>query len=579
MSEYGRNGEKKPDPKENDENEDWNQTQGIKVEDLEVNWEPRDEFGDTITEYENWEPRDEFGDTITEYENWEPRDEPEGLIEDKKNKQYPKNNIKLNREDYSESTNKLRSYIQSIKEEIKKINWDEVSKDWCIKYGQNQHSIKKVQLDPRQDCSRANPLYKHKKWLETVYNSKELNLTDKLISKVCGVHLITIQNWRKIHKIPAKVWTNGKWVDGRGYVKILMPNGYLHPELVPIKGKNIRFEHVVVMEKYLSERPKLEWSKKHLINGKYLKKGSIVHHVNFDKSDNRLENLWLYEDIRSHKKVEKSLNECFRDLIKLNQIGFENGFYYLNNNLDYRRLSPSKIKETLKPITINPYKDIDLIKEEIKKINWNEIIYNWNIKIRENQSTEKEISLDPFSDCSDENPLYLHNKWVDRLVHDKKFNLTQRRLAKLCGVDRGVIFYWSKIKHNINMENERRGFGKRISSAGRIWIKVPEGYGNPVSKNNKGWMYEHRYILEQQMADNPELEWSKNYLIGGKYLKSECLVHHINFDPLDNRLENLWLCKNNTEHRKLETSLTFFVDDLLKSGLIDFRDGKYNLYL
>jgi hypothetical protein len=358
-----------------------------------------------------------------------------------------------------------------------------------------------------------------------------------------------------------------------------MPNGYLHPELVPVKGRNIRFEHVVVMEKYLAEHPQLEWSKKYLINGKYLKRGTIIHHVNFRKSDNRLENLWLYKDIKSHKKVERSLNECFRDLIKLNQIGFKNGIYYLNNNLDYRRLTPSKINETLKPITINPYKDINLIKEEIKKINWNKITDNWNIKIHENQSTEKEISLDPFSDCSDENPLYLHEKWIDRLVHDKNFNLTQRRLAKLCGVDRGVIFYWSKVKHNINMENERRGFGKRISSAGRIWMKIPEGYGNPVSKNNKGWMYEHRYILEQHLADNSESEWSKNYLISGKYLKSECLVHHINFDPLDNRLENLWLCKNNTEHRKLETSLTFFVDDLLKSGFIDFRDGKYNLYL
>ena len=81
------------------------------------------------------------------------------------------------------------------------------------------------------------------------------------------------------------------------------------------------------------------------------------------------------------------------------------------------------------------------------------------------------------------------------------------------------------------------------------------------------------------LTEHPELDWSKKYLIDGKYLKSDCLVHHINFDPLDNGLENLWICENKVEHRKLETSLTFFVDDLLKSNIIAFRNGKYNLNL
>ena len=168
-----------------------------------------------------------------------------------------------------------------------------------------------------------------------------------------------------------------------------MPKGYLHPELVPQKGRNVRFEHVIVMEKYLSEHPELEWSKKYLIEGKYLKKGTIVHHINFKKSDNRLENLWLYENIENHKKVERRLNECFRDLIKLNQIVFKNGKYYLNTNFDCRKLSSSKIKEILKPLSINPYKDINLIKEEIKKFNWKEISDDWIVKFRENQPSEK----------------------------------------------------------------------------------------------------------------------------------------------------------------------------------------------
>ena len=48
---------------------------------------------------------------------------------------------------------------------------------------------------------------------------------------------------------------------------------------------------------------------------------------------------------------------------------------------------------------------------------------------------------------------------------------------------------------------------------------------------------------------------------------------------MDNRLENLWICENKNEHLLIESSLLVFVDDLLKSDLIVFRNGKYHLIL
>ena len=62
-----------------------------------------------------------------------------------------------------------------------------------------------------------------------------------------------------------------------------------------------------------------------------------------------------------------------------------------------------------------------------------------------------------------------------------------------------------------------------------------------------------------------------------KYLKPEYLVHHINLDKLDNRLENLYLCKNHSEHNRIHSSLIKLIDELLGVGLMIFDNGKYFL--
>lgn len=67
------------------------------------------------------------------------------------------------------------------------------------------------------------------------------------------------------------------------------------------------------------------------------------------------------------------------------------------------------------------------------------------------------------------------------------------------------------------------------------------------------------------------------YLINDNYLRSKCIVRHISFDPLDNRLENLWICEN--EHIVVVTSLNFLINNILKSGFIIFRNSKYLLNL
>ncbi len=71
--------------------------------------------------------------------------------------------------------------------------------------------------------------------------------------------------------------------------------------------------------------------------------------------------------------------------------------------------------------------------------------------------------------------------------------------------------------------------GKTISSRGYIYEYHPE---HPFA-NNKGYVPLHRIVMEKHI---------------GRYLKPEEVVHHKNGNLKDNRIENLMLFKNQSEH-------------------------------
>ena len=78
-------------------------------------------------------------------------------------------------------------------------------------------------------------------------------------------------------------WNGGKTVE-RGYVCIHSPK---HPFK---RTNNYVFEHRLVMEKHL---------------GRYLKSTEQIHHINGNKSDNRLENLMYFPNNSAHIKFHR----------------------------------------------------------------------------------------------------------------------------------------------------------------------------------------------------------------------------------------------------------------------------------
>jgi len=73
--------------------------------------------------------------------------------------------------------------------------------------------------------------------------------------------------------------------------------------------------------------------------------------------------------------------------------------------------------------------------------------------------------------------------------------------------------------------------GGIILRSGYRYIKV---YNHPLS-GKQGYYAEHRLVMEKHI---------------GRYLTKQEVVHHINHDILDNRLENLQLFATHGEHTK-----------------------------
>lgn len=422
------------------------------------------------------------------------------------------------------------------------------------------------------------PLYKCREWLSYLYY--DLNFSLRKIGDICGVDHCTISNWAKKYNFQFRE-NKGEWIDNRGgYKRIYTPEGYFHPDYVPNDrgdGRYILQKHRYLMEIFLRKNPQLTISKKFLIDGKYLTKDCVIHHINFDKLDNRIENLWIFNDQGDHVKSRDSLFQSLSVLIKLGKISFTKKFgYRFNRDFNISSLSKSQISKLLKPHKIF-FKNIENVKEDIKNIDWEEISSNWIVQRRQNQFTPYEtLILNPYVDCSENNPLYMHKDWLQTIVNEEKYNLSDSRLGELCSITKDVARYWRRTL--IVSRGRNWGFSHFINADGRVWIK-PKNYNNPIALNNGGYVLEHRFNVERDLNSQIGSELARRCLDSQGFLRTDIIIHHIDFDPSNNQTNNLYILFSRSKHKKLEFSILKHVKELLETHLIQFNNGIYEINL
>ena len=110
-------------------------------------------------------------------------------------------------------------------------------------------------------------------------------------------------------------WNGGRYVDNHGYVMVSTRSGR-----GPGSGwDNYRKEHTVVLEKHL---------------GRALQGGDVVHHIDGDKTNNKISNLWLTTQA-GHRTAHLSLQGIGYMLLRAGLIVFDpnTGSYHPTDQL------------------------------------------------------------------------------------------------------------------------------------------------------------------------------------------------------------------------------------------------------
>jgi hypothetical protein len=142
------------------------------------------------------------------------------------------------------------------------------------------------------------------------YVAEKYNVCHAYIIKIrkrLGIFNPTLTRGKNYGGFGSKISHNGtKHIDFRGYIVV----GRYHPDN---DKEEVCYEHTLVMEKYL---------------GRKLEPGEIIHHIDNDKTNNSISNLFLCNHSK-HRKCDLSAQKVCYELYKngIVEFDYEQGIY------------------------------------------------------------------------------------------------------------------------------------------------------------------------------------------------------------------------------------------------------------
>lgn len=169
------------------------------------------------------------------------------------------------------------------------------------------------------------------------------------------------------------------------------------------------------------------------------------------------------------------------------------------------------------------------------------------IKAKNLTTTDKLLYKTNFREGTN-NPMLNHVSW-----NRGKKGLFKHTEATKKLISKNIRRYRQTKRHKENVGNALRNKHGYKIAGGYAFIYVPE-YRNAVKKApDKGYMLEHRYLMEQYL--------------GRDLLKIE-VIHHIDGNKVNNKIENLLLCSSNRFHQNIHIEMQAFMFKLLREGKV-----------
>lgn len=163
-----------------------------------------------------------------------------------------------------------------------------------------------------------------------------------------------------------------------------------------------------------------------------------------------------------------------------------------------------------------------------------------------------------------------------------------KRFGNLCIMHYKRMSRWGSITVNKNAERQQRKMADNkckycdnkigISGAKGMCSKhyqMFRNHGDALFSDRKIKKLSHGYYRSQRKnRTEPDHRWVLEDYLGRRLLPTE-VVHHINFDKTDNRVENLWLYSSKSEHTREHCHYNSIRKSLASNEVIKFKDGVY----